>query len=939
MNNKIIEVAEALIRAFKLKHQELLKSSPSESELTKQMEEFVNDPFFKYLCPLNEVSEESVQIFKDTIRQQCNVTFEEGVIITSHRFKPWTASRWRESDPYYWNSYEQYLTDELKRPLKLVNQLDRKTDDILDHCGNPVDIVDPWICRGLVVGEVQSGKTGVYTGLISKAADAGYKIIIVMTGMLENLRQQTQRRLEHEFIGRTGTIRRASKHGMVTKEGEKVGVGFYRRADGGSLRFPVSLTTEESDFSRHSAWTENFDLRALKEPAILVIKKNAKILKNIVKWLKSKNIHANEKITEPLFLIDDESDNASINTKSEDEDPTQINQQIRDLLGLFRNATYVGFTATPYANVLIDSDIDDDLFPKDFIQLTDIPSNYFGLNRMLGQENEEYDESIVSCGDHVRLIEDGDDAIPVVHKAQDTILLNESMKTAVIQFLLVNAIRDLRGEDKTHRTMMINPSRFTALQNSLAEQVEDYLEQVRVNIRNSSSDLNPTIHAIHEQFKDEYSDCGQTWEDVLDKLPASCRSIRVFCVNRSRVAKKNPLDYEGNSTTGLRAIVVGGLGLSRGLTLEGLCISYLYRSTICADTLTQMGRWFGYRDPYLDLCRIWLTEELLTRFRKTAVSQSELKVDIRNMSDLDMTPEQWGMKIRYTPGAFAITNRNKMRHGETKRINIKQIFSECLIETTALPKRRRQNNETQARAFWKKLRSLHLPMHFYRDDVSKPWFEGVPKAVVAEFVRSFSVDPSNYLLCPAEEGGMANFILNTEVPELQTWNVAFLGVSKRSAIEVRLDEEFSFRSPQRFVSDLAAWKADKLIFPKQHVSVKEDEAIGVDAETAQKILAGGKNIRKELRRARKAPLLIVYFMTPVKFKGTKIRGKFIPADTSDGINPGEPLDDGTHPAYSLSFNSYGDSPSDDCFASYIVTKSWLQLHGLTDIEEEDDDDD
>ena len=935
------DLVGTLYTLFTLKYAPLLKSAPPESALEEAMDAFLSDPIVPSITRLTTVPETAAAKFKDTVRQQYCVTFEEGVLITAHRFEPWTSARWRESPPYYWDSYAKYLREVKHRSHVFVDRLNDKTDRILDHCGNPNDRAQPWLCRGLVVGEVQSGKTGVYTGLINKAADAGYKLIVVLAGTLETLRCQTQQRLEYEFVGRTGAASQMAKGRKGLVKTKTVGVAAMRQPDDSHhIRFPISLTTKTSDFSKNSSETENFDLHSIREPAILVVKKNAKILENLRTWLKDKNTGVKGKITETLFLIDDESDNASVNTKSEDEDPTQINKKIREILELFRNATYIGFTATPYANVLIDSDADDDLFPRDFIQLTEIPSSYFGLNRMLGQETDSWDDSVKSCGTHIRLIEDGDDAIPVVHKQDDTISMNASMKTALMQFLLINAIRDLRGETTAHRTMMINATRFTKLQNNLADQIEAHLAKLRSSISNSSSEKNPYVKALRAVFDEEYSDCGFEWAAVKDILPSSIRSIRVFRVNRSKESKLDPLDYEVNEATGLRAVAVGGLGLSRGLTLEGLCVSYLYRSTVCADTLTQMGRWFGYRDSYLDLCRIWLTEELLERFRKTATSQNELRIDIQTMSQHNMTPEQWGMKIRYTPGAFAITNRNKMRHGEAKRINIKQIFSECLIETSTVLRNGRSANEALAGELWKTLRGAGLPMHLHLGDPAKPWFEGVPKHAVADFVRRFKLDPSNYLLAAFEddECGIANFIENNSVPELQTWNVAFWGVGTGDGPLWSPDDEVSMHLLRRSVTDIPAWHAGKLVFPQSHLSGKEAEAVGLEADEVRKILGMKDNsVRKALRRARKAPLLVIFPVMPVKYKYRTVKKTKIPADESDGIKAGMPLDTEVHTAFSLSFCSYGETPSDDCFATYIVTKSWLANHCAGDIEDEDDD--
>ena len=247
--------------------------------------------------------------------------------------------------------------------------LDRVTDDILDLLGNPVQ-EGSWGRRGLVVGDVQSGKTATYTALCCKAGDAGYRRVILMTGTLESLRRQTQERLDEGFVG-------LDSSGELTpiRTSRAVGVGLIdpRKAAG-------VFTSRDKDFNKTLLNALGFRLDILQNPVLVVVKKNKRILENLEKWLTEFNAGPNQKIDAPVLVIDDEADSASVNTRPANEDPTAINRRIRSLLRLFTHSSYVGFTATPFANVFIDPDTDpemleSDLFPRDFIYSLEAPSN------------------------------------------------------------------------------------------------------------------------------------------------------------------------------------------------------------------------------------------------------------------------------------------------------------------------------------------------------------------------------------------------------------------------------------------------------------------------------------------------------------------------------------------------------------------------------------
>lgn len=425
-NKQNRELLNSCISIFQMANREIGNFPISLEEIERIVCDFFNDKIealkmLNIILPCThqgKIEPSFLTRLVNEISATLTITFEEGLLISSGYRGPWTKERWKTGSTYYWDSFEHYLKTVRRWPQPIVSKLGGKADEILDHCGDPKEMSMPWQIRGLVVGEVQSGKTGTYTALINKAADAGYKIFIVLAGTTEVLRRQTLSRLEREFIGLwSGQDKNFPINSMVE-----------HRLEGptNSKRNPVSLTTQSQDFSKSSEIVQNFKLQSLKEPVILVVKKNYRILSNLTRWLK-KSKGESGLIQESLMLIDDESDNASINTNDEDKSPTKINDCIRGMLGLFKYSTYIGFTATPYANILIDPEEAKDLFPKDFICCTDIPSNYFGLYKMFGQEGD-FDEKLDIDSPYIRRIWDEEECLPLKHKKDDIAKITLSLK-------------------------------------------------------------------------------------------------------------------------------------------------------------------------------------------------------------------------------------------------------------------------------------------------------------------------------------------------------------------------------------------------------------------------------------------------------------------------------------------------------------------------------
>lgn len=593
-------------------------------------------------------------------------------VIVKKDYEPWLDARRKEIEPFYWNRYRTWL-QRGGLPPAVVAEMGAGTDRVLDLLADPQNQL-PWDRRGLVMGNVQSGKTAHYTGLICKAADAGFRVIIIIAGIHNNLRNQTQGRIDEGFIGE----HRVREGASVRRE--RLGVG---KVD--SHRRPVGLTSSTHDFTKATADAMGVSFDALKEPAVFVIKKNPTTLKNLLAWLKPPR---DEQLPFPLLLIDDEADNASINVAYSRDEVSVINRLIRNLLDTFSNSAYVGYTATPFANIFIDPAtaddmVSEDLFPRSFIVSLDAPSNYVGATRVFLEESNSF----------LRWIEDAEDLLPIKHKKDHPVgQIPESLVDAIRAFVLTRAIRIIRGDGAQHSSMLVNASRFVAVQGAIGQRVTQHLQSVqdaaRLNhaLADDQALKDREIAELQRVFRSEFSNADVGWSDVLAQLWEAAAPIRVAVINGKSADR---LQYD-QQPQGLHVIAVGGLALSRGLTLEGLSTTYFLRNSQMYDTLLQMGRWFGYRPRYEDLCRIWIPEEVAGWYAHIAESVDELREELRKMAADGGSPADFGLKVRSHPAALIVTARNKMGAAETRTVRIGLSLRN--VQTSALSSASRNTN-------------------------------------------------------------------------------------------------------------------------------------------------------------------------------------------------------------------------------------------------------
>jgi Z1 domain len=710
--------------------------------------------------PMISVSEEEAEYLAKTIEADLGVSMSIGSQLVVEGYEPWLPARRSSIDPYFWSRYRRLLTEQ-RFPNAVLQTLDQVTDRIVGLLEDPAKEGD-WDRRGMVVGHVQSGKTANYTGVVCKAADAGYQLIIVIAGVHNNLRSQTQSRIDEGFIGRD-----TGKGMAIDGQHNWIGVGQFD-----STRRPASFTNTLKDFNKQQASSVGVSISDLKQPAILVIKKNSSTLANLIAWLKDNNAGRDgRKIAAPMLLIDDEADNASINTAKGPGEVTRINSQIRTLLELFQRRCYVGYTATPFANIFIDPESDaemlgSDLFPRDFIVSLDPPDNYFGARRIFLDNSDAV----------IRPISDNEDLLPTVHKIDHRIVgLPASLEAAIRAFVISRAIRILGGQGKSHSSMLVNASRFTGIQGQLRNEIHERVTRIRdaarlyAGLPPEKALANAEIAALNAVWKAEYSDSA-LWSDIQTALKDAVSPIDTVEVNAK---SKSGLDYRNNEKDGLHVIAVGGFSLSRGLTLEGLTTSYFLRNSLMYDTLMQMGRWFGYRPGYEDLCRVWMPEEAQGWYEHIAEATEELRDEFKAMEAVKATPRDFGLKVRSHPDTLIVTARNKM--GTGKKIVLRIGLGNSFIETTSLKASPAavKANRAAARQLARSLVELGCPPTSADPAVGGFLLSNVPWEPVVEFVRAFRNSEGSFKTDP---GPVARYIEDRVDSELAEWDILFASV-------------------------------------------------------------------------------------------------------------------------------------------------------------------
>jgi hypothetical protein len=657
-------------------------------------------------------------------------------------------------DARFWPALRSHLIGAKGWETAAVDSIASASDKIVAW------LESPWAAqirtRGLVVGYVQSGKTANFTAVIAKAADAGYRFFIVLAGTKVSLRSQTQQRLENELV----QLNSESWFSPTTNhEFKPIGNPNYFLAD-----------------KQH-------------DKVLCVIKKNATVLRKLIEWLSAASPDTLRRC--PFLIIDDEADEASINTARgqtgvdpDNYNRTAINRLLVTLLRLLPKAAYVGYTATPFANVLIDPRSDTDLYPRDFIMALPKPEGHFGTERIFGRERllqDDTDEEFKGV-DMVRIVPV--EEVPLLKPGglnhNFTPQLTSSVAGALRYFWLATAARWARGDKHKDSTMLVHLTQLVAVHERAREVIDEY----RRTLLNELKGQHNT--AILTEFAEQWDiEMERVHADEFGCIPVHFETLRqhlIEVIDKSLVVVDNSrsqfrLSFDEKPKI---QIAVGGNTLSRGLTLEGLVVSFFVRSANAYDTLLQMGRWFGYRPNYGDLPRIWMTSELRDLFYDLATIEAEIREEFEQYSkERSITPLEVGARIRLHPD-LSITAPLKMQHavdaqvsyGGTRGGHVQTVLFQHLDKSWL------ETNLRAASQLTSQLQSAGLqPTEFKGHQI----YYGASSSQIQQFFKAYNFHPNNRSL--SSELLVRYIEDQNKHGQLKSWNVVIRGVTSRDKKE------------------------------------------------------------------------------------------------------------------------------------------------------------
>ncbi|VEH72649.1 Z1 domain-containing protein [Corynebacterium segmentosum] len=637
----------------------------------------------------------------------------------------------------YWPPLRASIEEDLG---PAIEQIDRSSTAVMNGL-RPTTAAKNQKSKGLVLGYVQSGKTTNFMSVIAKAADSGYRLIIVLTGITENLRRQTQKRIDEQLI----SLHRSRW---------------------------TRLTDEESDFSgdRNSARIEDDRARF-----IAVVKKNGPRLRRLNQWLSAAGARADKC---PILIIDDESDQASIDVSPQTRaERSAINQQISNLLE-YEMASYIAYSATPFANILIDPSKETDLYPSDFIISLPEPEGYFGSRSLFGREpigSESLEELDNDGYDMIRTISDAEvEGIRLNKKQKEnqSIIGGPALTEAIRWFILATAARWSRGQQDKHSSMLIHTSM----------------------LRNDHDDLEILVKAeldtLRQQFaqgESETSNWRTQWEEEAERVPAadfglqpvSFEELEVHLqeiLDTTSIAVDNGtsdsrLDYDNSTQT---VIAIGGNTLSRGLTLEGLVSSYFVRRASAYDTLLQMGRWFGFRSGYQDLPRIWMPGELRNWFHDLATVEAELREELDVYIQEETSPMEVQARIRMHPD-MVITSKAKMQDAVQRQMSFSGK-KEQTIKFKETDTEWLQNNLSATKDLFKSIQKRGIDQE--TGLFNFPVFRDVPYVEILDFLEKYEIHGDTRL--GKEDAKLLIDYIRQESVErrIKKWNVSVVTQAK-----------------------------------------------------------------------------------------------------------------------------------------------------------------
>ncbi|MCD5991363.1 Z1 domain-containing protein [Pseudomonas sp. CDFA 553] len=719
----------------------------------------------------------------------------------------------------HWPALKAYLTNTKGWDETAITSIDESSSEVVSLLANPKN--DSFRHRGLVVGYVQSGKTANMTAVIAKAVDAGYNLIVLLGGVTNKLRAQTQRRIENDIV--------------------------KRHRDLWQL-----YTTEEDDgdytYPKNKQFTRPFKGGA----QLVVMKKITSRLETFRKTI----LDAKGKPQTPIatlkklkvLLIDDECDQASVNSSNSDYDMTRINEEIRKIIRTLPAVSYVGYTATPFANVFIDpyphnQEELDDLYPEDFITALPRSEGYFGAREVFGTDPLDAGDETPEEAGRAMIRDVPTEKLGLLRPPRagdkDTFYpqMTEELETAILWFLISCAIRRSRNQSDAHMTMLVHTSPYIIQHERMAALIARWIEEHKHNIVAGAGNVfSKMVQVFNEETqKVSLAINVASVRSLLPYLKSALAALEIAVENGESLER---LDYTKEPKT---YIVVGGTVLARGLTLEGLSVSFFLRMSLQYDTLLQMGRWFGYRHGYEDLPRLWTTADLASNFRALSRIEEEIRDDIITYRKYNVTPSEFAVRVRAIPG-MAITAASKMRHAYRSNIS----FEGRHIQTIRFDHQSHskvQGNWAAASEFISEIASRYgIVSNHKRHLVRGVGFKDVRRFLVAYDISEHHMDLKKNLLL--------GYIDSAE-HSLQAWNVGVITPAgdRRSESElgslghVNAGRRSQLRDNEKGYADI------KALMSKSDILIDVDNAAVISAKDSWSTI---KNNRPQI------PLLLLY---------------------------------------------------------------------------------
>ena len=608
-------------------------------------------------------------------------------------------------------------------------------DEILARLANPLGT--NITTRGLVLGHVQSGKTTSFLSVAAKALDSHYDLVIILSGVHNSLRRQTQVRAARTLV------HNPALWWLGTALNDF-------RPDGNAL-------------SSHLAGNG--------KRGLLVVKKRSDILKKLANWLESESDASLRKLA--VLVIDDEADQAGLDVAKGNE-LEGVHKQLSRIVNLRtsndeRRCAYLAYTATPYANILTSQE-QYGLYPRDFIYPLEPPSSYVGIEELFGEEQ---------IGDPVQIEEDVDSSE----------FLTDGLKNAIRWFVSATAARVGLGKplDSFHSSMLIHTTQSTEEQKAYRPIIEGYLVSLESEFKTDPSSLQRFYEETLTQVPSRESngpgflaERTANWSEVnphivsvlrrlIDRTPSGAKfkedghnqqAHSGVIVDNSKVDYLDRLTYSDLSAgqPSVTVIAIGGNTLSRGLTLEGLVCSYFARTARNYDSLMQMGRWFGYRPGYRHLLRIWTTQGLFDWFQELNQVEQYLRKELIWMQDNDISPDKYGPRIRLSP------NMNITRAAAMKSVAKQVSYSDHRVDPAWL-----DLDPSVLAINQKAVRKLAVELGVSEQVDSSILFRGVPLARIRTFLEEFQIHAEEKRM---DKPSLKSYI-DKEAANLRNWNVLF----------------------------------------------------------------------------------------------------------------------------------------------------------------------